>query len=513
MAIYQNLSWLGLMLGAALLFYLTAQRRQSFTLWPFFLPWGEFTRYLKKIDQEFGFLNTLGFGQQIALYVLNAHNKAKGSGPNAESSRQAEYIGKAFDLENIIRLAQSEKKALLLIGAPASGKTTLLQVLAVRSIQRDLYHRFGFSTPRIPFYVPVKEINFDSPFLEAVHQTLSQSNSPISKRGLQQAIRSRRAFFLFDGLDEIAFGNPRRKACEWIEKVQSWCGIDIPLVVTCRAEALLEDVKFNFPYLTVAIRNFALQQFRSLRAVSESRVPPRFFNSFEEKTEYLLVTPPSLPAVLRGAKKSAPTYYYYLAKFPVTNSLYRKFIEATQHRAPAFWDDPQFNGDDLPVVGVDWEDAEAYCHWLTEQEKQVASSNQWQLQKEDDTKGNFASSVVYRLPLEEEWEWAASGGKRKFPWGDTPPQKKHANFNEPLQGLSPVNAHPEGATPEGVMDMAGNIWEWTATWWDEKKEQRVLRGGACFNEESALRCTARHGNYKKPWRFVGFRVARIVVDK
>jgi formylglycine-generating enzyme required for sulfatase activity len=62
------------------------------------------------------------------------------------------------------------------------------------------------------------------------------------------------------------------------------------------------------------------------------------------------------------------------------------------------------------------------------------------------------------------------------------------------------------------MDMAGNVWEWTATWQDEKKEQRLVRGGGGFNDEVALRCVARDHNMKKLSRFVGFRVARIVPD-
>jgi formylglycine-generating enzyme required for sulfatase activity len=62
------------------------------------------------------------------------------------------------------------------------------------------------------------------------------------------------------------------------------------------------------------------------------------------------------------------------------------------------------------------------------------------------------------------------------------------------------------------MDMAGNVWEWTSTWLDERKEQRVVRGGAGFNDEVALRCVAHDSNFKKPLRFVGFRVARIVPD-
>jgi formylglycine-generating enzyme required for sulfatase activity len=124
----------------------------------------------------------------------------------------------------------------------------------------------------------------------------------------------------------------------------------------------------------------------------------------------------------------------------------------------------------------------------------------------------MATGVIYRLPLEEEWEWAAGGGKRKYPWGDSAPQNAHANFNGVMQGLTPVHAFPEGATPDGLMDMAGNVWEWTATWLDEKKEQRLVRGGAGFNDEVALRCVSRDGIAQKFSRFIGFRVARIVPD-
>jgi formylglycine-generating enzyme required for sulfatase activity len=62
------------------------------------------------------------------------------------------------------------------------------------------------------------------------------------------------------------------------------------------------------------------------------------------------------------------------------------------------------------------------------------------------------------------------------------------------------------------MDMAGNVWEWTATWQDEQNTQRVLRGGAAFNDETTLRCVARDSNSQKLLRFTGFRVARIVPD-
>jgi hypothetical protein len=504
MAIFKDVGWIEAVAGAALLFFLMDRRGWLALGWPvsispLFLSWGEVPRYIKKVNQEFGFLNALGLGRQIAIYLLSSNSGAEKPNAAAEPARREKLSDKAFDVEQIMQRVLNEKKTLLMIGAPTSGKTTLLQVLAVRSTDREGCRRYGFAAPRVPFYVPAKEIDFELPFLAAVQQALSQTSCPISPKGLERAIRARRAFFLLDGLDEIPAGGRRRKACTWIEAAQQWCGGEVPFIVTCRAAEVFEDVQFKIPHLTVAIRNFALLQYRSLRAVSESRMPPRFVNAAEDRAEYVLISPPSVPVFLLGAKKSAPAYYYYLAKFPVTNLLYRKFVEATRHRPPAFWDDPEFNGDDCPVVGVDWEDAQAYCAWLTQQE--VAGS-----------KALEAAKIIYRLPLEEEWEWAAGEGKRKYPWGDNAPQNTQANFDGVGQGLTPVQAFPSGATPAGLMDMAGNVWEWTSTWVDERKEQRVVRGGAAFNDEVALRCVARDSNFKKPMRFVGFRVARIVPD-
>lgn len=497
MTSFHDFTWAGVGLGAAVLFSLIVSRRRLTLPWPLpiFLPWGEVPRYVKKINQAFGFLNTLGMSQQVAIYVLKSQSGAEKPFGGGGDFSGAERFGQALEVEHVIQRALSEQKTLLLIGAPTSGKTTLLQVLAVRSTDREAYRRFGFPTPRIPFYIPAREINFALPVAAALQQALLQTSCPISTKGLQRAVQARRAFFLLDGLDEIPAGDERRRACAWIEAARQWSGVDTPFIVTCRAAAILEDVQFNIPYLMVAIRNPALLPRRALRAVSETRMPPRYYHVAENNAEYILLTPPAVPTILLGAKKTAPSYHYYLSKLPVTNQLYREFVAATQHRPPAFWDDEEFNRDDYPVVGVDWEDAQAYCQWLTEQAR---------------SKGQAASDIIYRLPLEEEWEWAAGGGRRKYPWGETMPQENLANFGGANQGLTPVQAFPDGATPDGLMDMSGNVWEWTATWLDEKHEQRVVRGGAAFNDEVALRCVARDGNTNKAMRFVGFRVARIV---
>ena len=166
--------------------------------------------------------------------------------------------------------------------------------------------------------------------------------------------------------------------------------------------------------------------------------------------------------------------------------------------SPVFEQEPEFAGHDLPVVGVDWEDAEAYCDWLNQSHLDHFNQPQSVLEK-----------FVFRLPTEQEWEWAAGQNQRLFPWGNAEPQEKHANFNRELVRLTPVTAFPAGATPEGVMDLAGNVWEWTASPERQKSDRRIVRGGAAFNEAEMLRCTARHAHINERSRFIGFRVARV----
>jgi formylglycine-generating enzyme required for sulfatase activity len=137
-----------------------------------------------------------------------------------------------------------------------------------------------------------------------------------------------------------------------------------------------------------------------------------------------------------------------------------------------------------PVVRVSWFDAEAYCEW-----------------------------AGVRLPTEAEWARAAGGGEaRQYPWGDTPPNPDLANYEETKIGApSPVGLFPRGSTPDGIADMAGNVWEWSADWYDSEEKYRVLRGGSWFIPSSDLRAAVR--NWFRPGSWggnVGFRCVREV---
>ena len=187
---------------------------------------------------------------------------------------------------------------------------------------------------------------------------------------------------------------------------------------------------------------------------------------------------------------------FYMDKYEVTNALYRKFMDATGYKAPAFWDDPKFNDPQHPVVGVDWNDANEYCRWSGK-----------------------------RLPTDAEWEKAARGGlvERKYPCGDTLTHED-ANYygtggKDKWEHTSPVGSFaPNGY---GLYDMAGNVWEWCADWYDARYYAKspksnpigsssgsyhVLRGGSWGDfSTDYLRVAYRYFSNPMNYFDVGFR--------
>jgi formylglycine-generating enzyme required for sulfatase activity len=200
-------------------------------------------------------------------------------------------------------------------------------------------------------------------------------------------------------------------------------------------------------------------------------------------------------------------YDYWINRYPVTNKKYAIFIAAggydnqqywslegwqwkTENNItmPASWEDAELRWADHPIVGVSYYEAEAYAKWAGK-----------------------------RLPTEREWEKAARGNDgRKYPWGDQFDENAcnggklflrsvARTFSSSMQ-TTPVTKYPSGVSPCGCYDMTGNVSEWCADWYDEKKESRVLRGGSWGNLPVDLRASSRYWSFaSSQYDFVGFR--------
>lgn len=210
---------------------------------------------------------------------------------------------------------------------------------------------------------------------------------------------------------------------------------------------------------------------------------------------------------------------YSIDRYPITCKQYRIFMEAGGYKNPQWWseagwqwlqkervtqplywqDNPAWYNN--PVWGVSWYEAEAY-----------------------------AKFVGKRLPTEAEWEKAASWDqklkcRRIYPWGDKQPTLQNCNHSNINSQTTPVNAYPAGQSAYGLYDTLGNVWEWTATWFDGYQgfqyypykgysqvyfdnQHRVLKGGSWATRRWALRCSFRNWYYPSMRQmFAGFRCA------
>jgi formylglycine-generating enzyme required for sulfatase activity/predicted MPP superfamily phosphohydrolase len=202
-----------------------------------------------------------------------------------------------------------------------------------------------------------------------------------------------------------------------------------------------------------------------------------------------------------ASSMEAPVHRVTLSRFeidryPVTVDQFRHFVDAGEkgylmqsawapkgwawrekkgRTHPSRWDE-QIRHPNRPVTYVTWYEADAFARWAGK-----------------------------RLPTEAQWEYVARGREgRRYPWGSEPPGEAHANFALRMKSPTPVGIYPLGGTPEGVQDLAGNVWEWCADWYgaytaSEERDPtgpasgalRVLRGGAFFGGPRGLRAAYR----------------------
>ena len=192
---------------------------------------------------------------------------------------------------------------------------------------------------------------------------------------------------------------------------------------------------------------------------------------------------------------------FYIGKYPVTNKQYEAFVQATFY-GPDFWSvfempagsvfEMPAGKENHPVVYVSWHDAVAFCEWLSKD-----------------------TGRMYRLPTEDEWEKAARGTDgREYPWGNEPPAKRNGRcnfFDSGIGNTTRVDGYPEGASPYGVLDMAGNVLEWTDSLYDQSDIRHGVRGGSYWHPGRYVRCACR--NYVGPDLSddnVGFRVCAVI---
>ncbi len=232
-------------------------------------------------------------------------------------------------------------------------------------------------------------------------------------------------------------------------------------------------------------------------------------------------------------------YDYFLARYPVTVTQLRAWAEASgrQSRAPfGLWGWGALN---VPAERVNWNDAAAFCEWLTER---------WRVG------GLLKKGWAVCLPSEAEWEKAARGGvkilsrpqvgslrnrssngplmenprpHRRYPWGEKDDRRLANSLEAKTRQVSPAGCFAGGASPYGCEEMAGNIWEWTRSLFEpypypadlkdrQRREdhsvegRRVLRGGSAILSSRFMRCAFRNKEHpRRRYRTIGFRVALI----
>jgi formylglycine-generating enzyme required for sulfatase activity len=185
---------------------------------------------------------------------------------------------------------------------------------------------------------------------------------------------------------------------------------------------------------------------------------------------------------------------FWIGKTEVTFEQYDRFCAESGRKKS---EDEGWGRGTRPAIYVSWNDARDYCQWLAKK-----------------------TGLEFRLPSEAEWEKSA---RDYYPWGTDSPSASLANFNKDNMQTSPVGSYPKGASANGALDMAGNVWEWVADWYDpafyrnspfenprgpQTGSARVVRGGSWANSSELIRSANRsQEDPASRLNILGFRLA------
>jgi len=245
-----------------------------------------------------------------------------------------------------------------------------------------------------------------------------------------------------------------------------------------------------------------LQQLITLSEMVESTEEAKEKEQKQEKQEFDKMVEIHDGKFLYGEDKHIENIdeAFWIDVYPVTNSQYDKFIQQGGYqnndywgeegkkwkaddgvKQPKYWEDGNWIAPDHPVVGVSYYEAEAYAKWAGK-----------------------------RLPTEKEWERAARGTDgNEYPWGNEFDKERCNTSESHIEKTTRVNRYPNGISLSGCYDMAGNVWEWASSWYDENKESKWLRGGSWENNEDDARCSNRlRGGPEFRLNDIGFRCVR-----
>lgn len=198
---------------------------------------------------------------------------------------------------------------------------------------------------------------------------------------------------------------------------------------------------------------------------------------------------------------------FWISEVPVTNRQYGMFLKTENYQEPDFWHEERYNDTQQPVVGVTWDDAMAFCNWLS-----------------------TITRLKFTLCSEAQWEYAARGTDgRKYPWGNEPPTPKLARYERHRDRPCSVGSYLYSRGPFGTLEQAGNVWEWCLDVWhdtayeqwnhsepwdpvntigeSDDEDRRILRGACWIDPPNLLPAFIRYSN-RSCYRAnrVGFRV-------